>query len=402
MPVGSLNQEEDKPLTDYIHKIKERGAITKQWDIPIPLGCLPHIAPELLDLKGGQLFEAFILVTNTRVWACPSSCGYSDGILEPNVTSGFPHVECPGCHGRFCANCKVNWHTDQTCQQYRAGHPEVRDKDEEKQLREMARLGARRCPRCQFVIIKDGGCDHVFCEQCHFDFTWPKAEIVTAPVETYVPAASHASGSTFRGWAQLRQAQEDHINRNRIDDTPFNISDSDSNRSHTQPDNGIFYYDIDIAAWSPQVCELEAIAGREAGKRFIRHPSLDRDGLWAFIEVDREHEGGVDLFEALTLESQRLTANLRGWEMPDELADLPRPDATDIEGFEDIFNEFTAPPPQEENGEGVDVGAHFLFGGFGFGVAMQTTAGGPGAHFTPMDAVDFEEVIDLMLGLRAG
>jgi hypothetical protein len=58
------------------------------------------------------------------------------------------------------------------------------------------------------MIVKDGGCDHVHCEQCHADFHWPQAEAVVAPVETFVPAAS---ATTFQGWARLREAQQNYI-----------------------------------------------------------------------------------------------------------------------------------------------------------------------------------------------
>ena len=247
-----------------------------------------------------QLFDHYVHTTTTTLWVCPSKCGYGNGILQPHDTPGFPHVECPGCQDQFCPNCKVTWHTKQTCQQYRAAHPEIRDEDEVKQLHGMARLGARRCPRCQFIIIKDGGCDHVFCEQCHFDFNWPQAERVVAPVETFVPAilpaaTTNTPAPTFRGWGQLRQVQEEYITRNNINDTPFNIGTAHT----THLESSIFYYDLTDGSWLHEACELGAIAARAAGKRFIRDPSHDRDYQWAFREVDHDHEGGVELQEAL-------------------------------------------------------------------------------------------------------
>ncbi|KAF9692630.1 hypothetical protein EKO04_009629 [Ascochyta lentis] len=429
---------EDKLLTDYIHKIEGHGAVTEQWNVSIPHGCLPHIAPELLNMEGGictdclqthiltqfgsrgainiacihtyppapaqvitpddvvstltasthnwlpyahrfvppeqhstyfqQLFDSFIHTTGRPLWACPSNCGCSNFILEPKSTPGFPHVECPGCHVRFCANCKVNWHTDQTCQEYRATHPEVRDKDEEKQLREMARLGARRCPRCQFVITKDGGCDHMFCEQCHFNFDWSQAELVIAPVEIYIPAPAPAPsartpGSAFRGWAQLRQAQEAYITRNQISDTPFNIgndnSNSNSNTTHHQ--NNISFFDLDLRLWLPEVCELDALVAREAGKRFIRHPALDNDGQWAFIQVGREFKGGVELYEALQQEyhATHHWFTPGGWPMH-----LPLPVMAEMRV---IDNEFPfAVPPLVADGGDVNVDPVNPFDGWGW------------------------------------
>jgi hypothetical protein len=358
---------EDKPLNEYIHKIKEQIVVTEEWNLPAPFGCLPHLAPELLKMEGGvctnclrshiltqfetrgainidciqshptyllppelpmgeprtlsksqrwlpyahhflpknlldqfhqQLFDHFIHTTTATLWTCPSKCGYGDGILQPNNTPGFPHIECPGCQGRFCANCRVPWHDRQTCQQYRALHPEIRDKDEVRQLHEMARLGARHCPRCQFIIVKDGGCDHVHCAQCHFDFFFPKAERVVAPPPDYVPApADSAAASSFKGWSKLRQAQQEHIDRNLLTDKPFDIGINDS-----QHEEGVFYYDPETDLWTSDICELDEIAGRAAGRRYIRQESRDRDDLWAFVVVEGGQQGSISLHEALMSE----------------------------------------------------------------------------------------------------
>lgn len=180
----------------------------------------------------------------------------------------------------------------------------MRDEGEVKQLQEMARLGARRCPRCQFIIVKDGGCDFVHCGQCHSDFQWSHAERVVAPVEAFVPApptnATHAdptpgAHSTFQGWAQLREAQQQHIIRNNISDVPFDIGRTDS----SETDQGVFFYDILLGVWATEPCELDRLAAEAAGKRRIHVPDRDRDELLAFIEVDREHVGGTELRQAI-------------------------------------------------------------------------------------------------------
>ncbi|KAF3041458.1 hypothetical protein E8E11_004650 [Didymella keratinophila] len=363
---------EDKPLTEYIHKITKHDVVTDQWNLLAPVDCLPHLAPELLNLEGGtcteclrshilaqletrgavninciqshatplppelrsseqisllkseqwlpyaqqflpkdlhdvfyqQLFDHFIHNTTATLWVCPSDCGYGDGILQTSDTPGFPHVECPGCHDRFCVNCKVLWHDGQTCQQYRAQHLELRDQDEVRQLHEMARLGARRCPRCQFIIVKEGGCNHVHCEQCRFDFNFPEAERVVAPPPDYVPApADSAAASSFKGWGQLRQAQQDHIDRNHIADEPFDISIKAS-----QHEAGVFYYDPDTNLWAPDICELDEIAGRAEGRRYVRREDRDRDDLWAFVAVEDGQQGSGSLHEALLLELQSPTS----------------------------------------------------------------------------------------------
>lgn len=115
------------------------------------------------------------------MWECPNNCGFKSVAADPYETDGYPQVECPTCTGRFCAGCKVPWHTHMSCQQYRARYPEARELGEDDLLREMAALGARRCLRRNHIIVKDGGCDHMSCNRCRHQFAWYMSEEVQTP-----------------------------------------------------------------------------------------------------------------------------------------------------------------------------------------------------------------------------
>jgi hypothetical protein len=115
-------------------------------------------------------------------WECPAGCNTPGTILDPDATRGYPHVECSECRERFCGVCRVPWHKDLSCQQYREEHPEVLTDSEKKLLTEMAALGARYCPRCHWITIKDGGCSSMNCRRCLQPYTWFDAEIVRAPI----------------------------------------------------------------------------------------------------------------------------------------------------------------------------------------------------------------------------
>ncbi|KAF1838348.1 hypothetical protein BDW02DRAFT_594806 [Decorospora gaudefroyi] len=45
----------------------------------------------------------------------------------------------------------------------------------------MAALGAKRCPKCQYVTIKDGGCSHMIYKRCSHAYDCRAAEKVQAP-----------------------------------------------------------------------------------------------------------------------------------------------------------------------------------------------------------------------------
>lgn len=76
---------------------------------------IPHKLSALLlppDLRvdfDSQLVKFSLNTSRVMQCICPSNCGHSEGILKPNQIPEFPYVEFPGCHVRFCANCKVPW-----------------------------------------------------------------------------------------------------------------------------------------------------------------------------------------------------------------------------------------------------------------------------------------------------
>jgi DNA-directed RNA polymerase subunit RPC12/RpoP len=126
-----------------------------------------------------QSIKAFMASAET--WECPNGCATCAAhwvTIDIKHTPSYPHVECPHCTGRFCAGCREEWHEGKTCQQYRVEYPELLTDDEVAVIEEMATLGARRCPQCQYIIVKDGGCEHMVCEQCYEDFDWGQAEKV--------------------------------------------------------------------------------------------------------------------------------------------------------------------------------------------------------------------------------
>lgn len=102
------------------------------------------------------------------------SCGVR-GLPDP-YAAGYPHIQCHTCQLRFCARCRVPWHTDLTCSEYAARHVNALMTDPEKQtLGFMQEKNGKRCPNCYMVIEKDGGCDSMYCMGCRTYFDWGAA-----------------------------------------------------------------------------------------------------------------------------------------------------------------------------------------------------------------------------------
>lgn len=231
---------DDKPLTGYIHFMDMVPGNYKLTNLSIPEFCSQHIMPEMVKLGKGICIDCISTFLETQflthgargitcissdctrytdenqdyidwshvarhflpntihaelcqktfdlwfsrqtIWQCPAGCHTPETTIDASRTPGYPHVHCPSCEQRFCAACLVPWHDELTCQQYRAQHPGIVDEVEARILTDMAIRGARRCPFCQYLVVKDGGCDHMMRYRCNSSFNWSEAEKVV-PIE---------------------------------------------------------------------------------------------------------------------------------------------------------------------------------------------------------------------------
>jgi hypothetical protein len=126
-----------------------------------------YLPEDMKEAFNQELFTKYWAMA--QQWTCPENCmqvGNTEGwMVLPADTPGYPHVQCPGCHKRFCAVCQVRWHDGMTCQDWRKENPDHKpttakqtsSAQPDADLKTMAQLGARFCPRCKFIIVKNGG-----------------------------------------------------------------------------------------------------------------------------------------------------------------------------------------------------------------------------------------------------
>lgn len=142
--------------------------------------------------------EAFNLASfetwraDADLYVCPApTCGVT-ALIDP-FAPGYPHVECPvqSCKVRSCATCRTPWHAGQTCAEIRAAEVMSHITDSEKEtLTLMQARDAKRCPNCQLVIEKDGGCPSMFCVGCRKYFNWDAAASAVPGAKKALPVAS--------------------------------------------------------------------------------------------------------------------------------------------------------------------------------------------------------------------
>ena len=72
-----------------------------------------------------------------------------------------PQFTCPLCAKQYCLNCKTQYHTGMTCQEYRISHSRTQD---DVKFEEFA-MGQKfkQCPGCTTWVSKIEGCDFISC-----------------------------------------------------------------------------------------------------------------------------------------------------------------------------------------------------------------------------------------------
>lgn len=126
--------------------------------------CRKFLPTELIDLMEQRLKESSIPVTD-RVYCPDPKC--SKLMSKPEMLSGtnpadLPALKCIKCHGLFCINCEVPWHSDISCDEYKRLNPNPSTEDAK--LKSLATTRSwSQCTKCKNMIELAEGCYHITC-----------------------------------------------------------------------------------------------------------------------------------------------------------------------------------------------------------------------------------------------
>jgi len=131
--------------------------------------CQKFLTQKLIDTMRQRNLEASIpvaekvycpyprcsaLMTKTQVFE------YSKNLIGGSELSGAK--KCLNCHGLFCFNCKVPWHSGMTCFIYKTLNPNPPAED--LKLKSLASTSLwRQCVKCNHMIELAEGCYHMTC-----------------------------------------------------------------------------------------------------------------------------------------------------------------------------------------------------------------------------------------------
>ncbi|KAK4547748.1 hypothetical protein LTR36_000706 [Oleoguttula mirabilis] len=139
--------------------------------------------PQLLDYMDVQraasveTFEAYDKMSTRNALGSLDEFGWC---LAPGCTSGQLNVEnsnymdCASCGYKQCLKHKVQWHMNETCEQYEYRTSGRQARDEDQATEAMLDTMSKKCPgkSCGWRIQKTDGCDHMTCRKCKYEFCW--------------------------------------------------------------------------------------------------------------------------------------------------------------------------------------------------------------------------------------
>eukprot|EP00727_Mastigamoeba_balamuthi_P007458 m51a1_g3332 putative ibr domain containing protein (395) ;mRNA; f:373748-375750 len=149
--------------------------VTRDIRCPSP-GCKHLVSyDEVKHVVSGPMFERFerfllkaALEDDPNCRWCPRpGCGNAMIGNPQNPMMVCSNEKCKFC---FCFNCREQWHADVTCEQYQRW--KVENNESEQRFMSWASQNTKMCPRCHTRIEKSGGCNHMKCSHCRFEWCW--------------------------------------------------------------------------------------------------------------------------------------------------------------------------------------------------------------------------------------
>ncbi|KAG0615771.1 hypothetical protein M758_5G065800 [Ceratodon purpureus] len=148
--------------------------------------CITLLSPANFDILNTRLTEAAI-PAGQKVFCPFQDCSIMMEKAESSSSARNTFAACYSCYRGFCLECKVPWHSNMSCGEYRA-HIENTKQGGDQKLKALAtEKGWKRCPipNCGVMVEKKSGCNHMtcwykheFCYKCGLPYENKKATCV--------------------------------------------------------------------------------------------------------------------------------------------------------------------------------------------------------------------------------
>jgi len=144
--------------------------------LPLPLPAARKILPDDLYARYSRLVGQKAVDTAADLRWCPNPGCERSLELGADQHRAFQHsvaVEC-ACGHRFCWACSGAPHEPATCDQMTEWQGLMRAvvEEAEEHTKNWMSSATKGCPRCSARIQKTGGCNHMVCSNCSYQFCW--------------------------------------------------------------------------------------------------------------------------------------------------------------------------------------------------------------------------------------
>ncbi|KAK9477127.1 hypothetical protein V1514DRAFT_139271 [Lipomyces japonicus] len=116
------------------------------------------------------LDRTFVLDHDHLIWCPAPNCEYAVEcpVSTKDLKSIVPSVQCT-CGFRFCFGCGLPDHQPCICVLVKKWTKKCEDDSE---TANWISANTKECPKCTATIEKNGGCNHMTCRKCRYEFCW--------------------------------------------------------------------------------------------------------------------------------------------------------------------------------------------------------------------------------------
>ncbi|KAJ1964422.1 hypothetical protein GGI12_001439 [Dipsacomyces acuminosporus] len=117
-----------------------------------------------------NLTRSFVNDLESFSWCPAPNCEYAVECHVPRSawTTVVPTVKC-SCEKAFCFGCKLDDHMPVPCFLVERWLQKCKDDSE---TSNWIKAHTKECTKCKATIEKNGGCNHMTCRECHYEFCW--------------------------------------------------------------------------------------------------------------------------------------------------------------------------------------------------------------------------------------
>ncbi|XP_059275736.1 E3 ubiquitin-protein ligase RSL1-like [Lycium ferocissimum] len=131
--------------------------------------CKKFLTPKLYDLMSERVKEITIPITE-KIYCPNPKCSTLMSKADVQISAQGGARTCTKCHLSFCINCRVPWHQNMTCFDYRRANPYLCVEDVK--LKSLATQSLwRQCVKCNHMVSLGEGCYHIYC-RCGHEFCY--------------------------------------------------------------------------------------------------------------------------------------------------------------------------------------------------------------------------------------